>query len=26
LDGLKNEDAVVYDVKGILGEKACSKL
>jgi len=25
-DGLKNENAVVYDVKGILGEKASAKL
>jgi len=26
LDGLKKEDAVVYDVKGILNEKANAKL
>ena len=25
-DALKTEDAVVYDVKGVLGEKACAKL
>jgi len=26
MDGLKNEDSVVYDVKGILNEKANPKL